>query len=135
MDITNDIAQTLSLTNYKNGKLTIHCGNAVGASQLKHQQHTLLEYFHNKGFNEIEQIIVRIAHPTHLHSTQNNDQSNRELPNQAKSLWPASRPSIGFDRPSKSALESVKNCQKMIKNDRLSHSLRKLEQTLKSFDK
>jgi hypothetical protein len=115
-----------SLTNFSNGILTIHCDNAIGASQLKHQQQTLLNYFHIKEFSGIEQINIRVSQPS-LSSSNN----SLETINSAEAI----NSKATFTVPSTDSLKSIQACRNGIKNDHLSNSLSKLEKTLANLKK
>lgn len=106
------------LNNVRHGSLAIVCENASSASQLKHLKQSLLDFLHEQGFAEIEQIIVRIQHPT--------QQLNTDASAALDQLS-----SADFVTPSEDSLKAIENCQKMVKSEQLAKALAKLADTLR----
>ena len=108
----------------QSGVLAVTSNNSANASQIKHQQQSVLEYLHLKGFTEIKQLKVRIEHPTHSNFGHLSELSENPL---SSSL--ISRPPV--DIPSQGSLQAIENCEKTVNSDELAKSLNKLANTLK----
>ena len=123
------------LLNAQQGKLVIRCDNAVNASQIKHQQNSLLSHLHNHGFEEIQRITIRVQHPTHNqldHGSKRYDSKLNEAVT-AASLMNSGSVEKTTVRTSEKSLEAIEYCQKMATNDHLANSLSKLAKTLKDL--
>ena len=89
------------------------------ASQLKHSQVNLLNTFHNAGFKEIKQIKIKIDHnPTQ--DEQNNMTSSTLQKRQSTNYKP-----LDIE-----AINTIKNAQNSVKNEKLRDSLERLATTL-----
>ena len=110
------------LSHYANGKLVISCGNAVVASQIRHLQPSLHEFFGKRVELAIEQIVVRMEHakPGSQHRTGG---WNESIPK--RDLTTRRRSALSND-----SLRSISHCRKNVTNERLSMALRRLEKTL-----
>lgn len=113
------------LSGYQSGLLVIACENSAFASQIRHQQQNLLAFFQHNEIKEVKRIKIRIEHPT-----QNSIEHRDKPATRATAIRSDSR-NTGLLSPSASALESIRNCQKITQSDRLSTSLKRLAETLK----
>lgn len=125
-NLSGETEQKIHLSSFENHTLTIHCDDAIKASQVKHQQHSLLMYLIEQGFHEVKQLSVRISHPAY--QTQKKllrEQLTTKTLDEANLFSPK--------RPSKIALDALRSCQLAIINEPLCSSVNKLEQTLSSL--
>ncbi|MFT7525809.1 MAG: hypothetical protein ACI9LY_000949 [Arenicella sp.] len=118
--LTIDAAKSCQLNALQNGKLSLFCNNATLASQIKHQKQTLLSYFHKHGFNDVQEIVVRLRPPSY--TTDDGDTSRNNYPLTENQFIDASDDS----------LKAIDSCGKMVNNDELSSALTRLSETLKS---
>ena len=123
--LSNDGFLGSQLSSVQSGTLVVASNNSANASQIKHQQQSLLDYLQLKGFTEIKQLKVRIQHPTY---------SNFDnLPGLSKNaLTSSSIPRPPAVKPSRGSLQAIENCEKTVTNVELAKSLNKLAKTLKN---
>jgi len=117
--ISVNCLNSTQLTSLQNGKLVLTCSNSAHASLIKHQQNSLLTFFHQQGFKEINKIVVRIDN----HAKQINDHQVTQTNNLDD------KPTV---QVSNNSLEAIYSCQKTVGNDLLANSLKKLANTLKN---
>ncbi|MFT4630030.1 MAG: hypothetical protein ACI9WC_000724 [Arenicella sp.] len=122
--LTIDATKNCHLNALQNGKLSIFSNNAALASQIKHQQQTLLNHFHKHGFDNVQEIVVRLRPPS---LTRGEDNPNRNT-YQAD----ANDSKNHFTDASDDSLKAIESCGKMVNNDELSSALTRLSKTLKS---
>jgi len=131
--------QLVSINNNGNkpAELSIACANANCATQLKHQQSSLLNAFHAEGFSNIQQLKIRLALPNN--TTLNNNTTPR---NTATNNAPTNNQSIKHNSgrseqskqrhlPSRTSITLIESCRKGVSNEHLSTSLARLSETLK----
>lgn len=119
-----DATKDCQLNALQNGKLSLYCNNATLASQVKHQKQTLLNHFHEHGFNDVQEIVVRLRPPSQTTTEDNPNQNTDQLDaNDSKNQ---------FTDVSDDSLKAIESCRKMIDNDELSSALTRLSKTLKS---
>jgi len=125
---TNSV-QLISVRNSnkgQNSELCIASENANCATQIKHQQNSLLTALHAEGFKNIQKLCIRLAMPTEpvescikqdstasSHSANNADFITQKY------------------APSKDSITLIESCQKRVTNEHLSTSLARLSETLK----
>ncbi len=114
-----DAAKNCQLNALQNGKLSLFCNNATLASQIKHQKQTLLSHFHKHGFNDVQEIAVRLRPPSY---TTNEGDTNRNS-------YPLTENQ--FIDASDDSLKAIDSCRHMVNNDELSSALTRLSETLK----
>lgn len=125
-NLSTDIQKLVAMNSFKNGTLSIRCINAVAASQLKHLQVGLINAFNNAGHNQIINLKLEIekVHTTskveHDFSTNSKNQHIKNEPRESLS---------------DEALDMLNHCERGIKNEKLSASLRKLHNTLGKLKK
>lgn len=140
-NLAKEFVDEISLTNYQSGKLSLVCSNATCASQLKHQQTSLLVFLNQSGVGEVEKLHIRVRHPSHssdIFDSQTNHETNNQnssISSTRKSLPQKSEnDDIGQTKASEPSIKSIENCKKTISNERLAESLTKLAETLKKQD-
>lgn len=112
---------TTRLIAVTNNELSISCENANCATQIKHQQHSLLDYLHAKGHNNIEHIRIRLAMPKLPDDQrQHAKQNHLAVPNN----------SLQSNKPSDTSIKAIQSCQKRVNNEQLASSLARLSETL-----
>ena len=110
-----------TLVDISNGTLQINCASSVEASQIKHQQSSLVSALNAADINEITNIKVRIS--PQLHPNQQAKQTTLSAEQQIKQQhW--------HMKPSTTSIQSVERCGQEINNTTLSESLRRLAETL-----
>lgn len=113
-----NLSQHASLSGINQQTMHISCDNTGAASLIKHQQSSLLDAFHNAGFNEISHIKVQMS------LTKAAPLVKRSKPKKSQQI---ERP-----KPPESVLKSIEATQSLIENEQLAASLGRLAQTLKS---
>jgi len=108
------------LNSLQDKTLTIRCANPTAASQLKHSKVGLQSYLQSANVNNIEHIKIQLDH-----SITNNSQEH--TPSNEKDIEPAQ---AQYKPLKQEAINSINNCTRTIKNDRLSQSLDRLANTL-----
>lgn len=100
-----------------NGVLKINCFKPIEASQIKHQQASLIEALHTAGFDYIKRIKVSIS--LQSHTLQQQATIDQPSDNQQKHI-----------KPSKASIKSIEVCGHKTHNVQLSESLHRLADTL-----
>jgi len=123
-NLSSDVQKLVALNSFRNGILTVCCINATAASQLKHLRVTLINTFNDAGHHEILDIKFEIEKKTAASkadfSTGSKSQHYKEEPRQTLS---------------NEALDTLKHCEKGVKDEKLSASLKKLYDTLENLKK
>lgn len=137
--LSTELANQVTLTGLQNGQLVISCANAVSASQIKHQQASLLESLNLSGLANVKRIKIRIDHTyssTETHSTQCLTEKTESDQQTAHDTSKKNTNPIHINRqnPGSQTIKSIENCQKLTSNDDLSESLERLAKTLKGLD-
>ena len=109
-----------SLNSFNEGVLSIQCTTPIAASQLKHQQVSILEALHNADHYQILSLKIQIDHQTSQNSRPHAERVNLETPKV-----------VTREALSQQAIDNINNCQRSVKNERLSDSLKRLSETLK----
>jgi len=107
-----------ALIDISDGALKISCSQPTEASQIKHQQVSLIETMHAAGFSDIKRIKVSMS---------------LQLPSQPSlSKQPSKSVNELHKRitPNKNSIESIKLCGQTTNNTQLSESLNRLANTL-----
>lgn len=115
LSLSSDAMKHCQLNALQNGKLSLNCDNTTLASQIKHQKQRLLDHFHAQGFNEVQEIVIRMRPPNPTSLDQ--DKSDQKSP---------------YIEASDSSLKAIENCSDMTNNEELSGALKRLSQVLKS---
>jgi len=123
-NLPKEIQTRVALNGFNNGILLIQCTNAVAASQLKHLQMRLISAFHDAGHDHILDIKIEIDKTI--------SSSKNELSTASKDQHIEKEPRKTL---SHEALDTLKHCEKGIKNERLSAALKKLHGTLDNLNK
>ena len=122
--LTSQATKNCQLNALQNGKLSLNCNNATLASQIKHQKQTLLNHFHEHGFKDVQEIIVRLRPPS-----QSTGEGNSNLnTNQADAIDLNNH----FTEASDDSLKAIESFTKMVNSDELSDALVRLSKTLKA---
>ena len=121
--LTPELTKTIKLTHYKDGELTLHCESAIGATQVNQHQQRLLQYLNQKQCLNIKDINVRISKLTNNSKPTNNTES-------VTSCASVDKNTVNRRAPNQITLNSIKSCEKMIDNDHLSNSLKRLIETV-----
>lgn len=122
-NLVSETTKAITLSHFENGELTLHCANAISATQVNQQQQTLLKFFNDKGITEINKITVRITNS--FAQKKNASYNNLDMRLNASN---ASNQTI--NKLDKNSLNSIKSIQKGITNDELAESLNRLIQTI-----
>ncbi len=105
-----------------NGTLELNCFDSVEASQIKHQQTSLINALHKAGFNNIECIKLRMSLPRYA--------NKHEDMQQAFDTEVQSNKQRGPIIPSTQSIRSIERCGQLTDNAQLSESLQRLVNTL-----
>lgn len=123
-NLPNDIGKLITLNSFKNGILSIRCTNAVAASQLKHLQVGLINAFNDEGHHQITRLKFEIDKKTiasEFESDFSPDSKNQHFKKEPRKEL------------SHEALDTLEHCEKGVKNEKLSISLKKLHKTLRNL--
>ena len=122
--LSSEFHQIITLNGFNKGTLSIRCTTSVAASQLKHLQVSLLDFFHTAGHSQIRRLKIEIDHFSNQGSA---DNSAANLTGYIATKTETRAPL------NNEAIVSLEQCQKGIKNEKLSGSLKKLHKTLESL--
>ena len=122
--LPGEFHQIVTLNSFNRGTLSIRCTTSVAASQLKHMQVSILECFHAAGHSQIKRLKIEIDH----FSNQASDNSSAVSLTEYTATKTETRAPLNNE-----AIVSLERCQKGIKNEKLSGSLKKLHKTLESL--
>lgn len=139
-NLASGFSASTTLNSFRNGVLTIRCISTVAASQLKHLQVSLLETFHQAGLTKIVSIKIQIDHDVANFSEQESDIANtlagQKVPNTlTKKGHFAAKADVERNDFLPTTIETIKNCQKSVRNERLNESLQRLANTLEADSK
>ncbi|GHA05928.1 hypothetical protein GCM10008090_14460 [Arenicella chitinivorans] len=115
---TNDA----QLSHIEQERLTISCRNQHSATMLNHLKVSLLTAIHHAGFQQIQQIKIRMALQTHT-GAQHSSEAMTRLP---------LKEFVNRKKPPVASIQSVEAVQHRVKHEPLAKALERLAQTLKS---
>ena len=118
--ITTECYQNTELSSLSNGKLVISCTSSIYASQIKHQQQSILESIIKAGITAVEHIKVQLRIPNQLRTESSNNERDAQ-------------PYIKPSPLSANSLNAIEHCLKTVNNDQLAKSLKRLAKTLKKL--
>ena len=123
-NLADQIQGLVALNSFKNGILSIRCINASAASHLKHLQVSLKNTFNDAGHHRIIDIKFEIDRkamtPEHTNELSSGSKNQHIKKEPRKAL-------------SNEALNTLGHCEKGVKNEKLSASLRRLHDTLNNL--
>ncbi len=125
-EFPGEFKKFVTLNSFNQGVLSIRCTSSVAASQLKHMQVSLLESLHSAGHVQIKRVKIEIDHYSHTASDENVSSSLSDY----IEIKTTTRSPLGDN-----VMSNLEHCQKGIKNEKLSKSLKKLNETLKDLKK
>ena len=125
-NLSTDIQKLVAMNSFKNGTLSIRCINAVAASQLKHLQARLISAFNDAGHSQIDNFKFEIE------KKQTTPKLEDNVTTGAKSQHIKEEPRESL---SNEALDLLGHCEKGVKNEKLSASLKRLHNTLNNLKK
>ena len=125
-NLPTEIQKLVAMNSFKNGTLSIRCINAVAASQLKHLQARLISAFNDAGHSQIDNLKFEIEKKQTTPKLEDNFTTG------AKSQHIKEEPRESL---SNEALDLLGHCEKGVKNEKLSASLKRLHNTLNNLKK
>ena len=135
--ITAECYQNTELSGLDDDKLVITCSTAVFASQIKHQQQSILDSLLKEGPAVVKQLNIQLRLPTFQNSKPGQNSNPGE---NSKSVVdktfdngvPANKPK---STPlTSNSLDAIENCRKSVSNEQLASSLKRLAETLKKLN-
>jgi len=130
-NLSAECFQNTELSSLRDGKLVINCSNAIYASQIKHQQQSLLDAIIKEGITTVEKINIQLNNQLNY---QPETLSQQRLKLKQSNNQHAVDSTIIHAPLTENSLNALENCQKLVNNDQLADSLRKLAKTLKKLN-
>ena len=121
----NTVQCSCTLADISNGTLQINCASSVEASQIKHQQTSLVSLLNAADISEITHIKVCVSPQLHT----NLQAKQTTLSAKQHSEQPIEQQHWHI-KPSTTSIQSIEQCGQEISNTQLSESLRRLAETL-----